>query len=155
MADFLSFLASLGAEDDFVVAANVAIVDDSRLVLVVLGVGVRSGAGGLEGHGSGGGDVAGSVGVVAAISRCACEAVWRLAEAAKVWNRAAGTPAVQTIGRVSSRGVDLQRQVVGVHIAQVIRILAIGADGELRHICLRLGQVSVIWINIVAWESPN
>lgn len=142
------------AEDHLVVAADVAGEDR----LVVLGVGKRSGAGVMEGIRSRGGGVARPVDVVAAISGCAGEFVGRLAEAVEVVDGAAGTPAVLTTDHASVRdesGVDLQRQVVGVHIAQVIEILAIEADGELRKIGLRLGLVPYIWISIVTWVSPN
>jgi len=128
------------------------------MVRVVLGEGVSFGAGVCEGFRSRGGDVARPVGVEAAVSRGACEGVGSLAEVVQVSNRAAGTPTKRTIGRASSRnlsGVDLQRQVVGVHIAQVVGILAIGADGELSQICLRLGIVSYSGISIATWESPN
>jgi len=128
------------------------------MVLVVLGVGISLRAGVREGFSSRGGRGARPVVVIAAISRWACEGVRRLAEAVQVRNRAAGAPTVQTIDLTSScnkSGVDLQRQIVGIHIAQVIKILAIAADGELSKICLRLGIVSLHWITTATWESPN
>jgi len=144
------------AEDHFIVAASVATVD---MVRVIRGEGISIRAGVREGFSSRGGNIASPIVVIATISRVACKGVWRLAEGGQVRNRASGAPTCQTIGSLSIHkrsNVDLQRQIVGVHIAQVIRILAIaGADGELSKICFRLGIVSHSCIRIVLWESPN
>jgi len=143
------------AEDHFVVAASVATVD---LVCGIRREGNSIGAGVRKLFSSRGGNIASPVVVIAPISRVACKGVWRLAETAQVRNRATEGPAGRTTGSLSVHkrsNVDLQRQIVGVHIAQVIRILAIAADGELSKICFRLGLVSLSWITTATWESPN
>jgi len=150
MANFLPSWA----EDHFVVATSAAGVGR----LVVLGVGESVGACVMEGYSSGSGNGSRPILINAPICRWACEGVWRLAKAAKVRNSAAGTPTEVAIWLASSRNLsraDLQRQIVSVHIAQVIKILGTEADGELSKICLRLDTVSKVRIPIGTWVSPN
>jgi hypothetical protein len=150
-----SFLIFLWAEHHFIVTASGAPV---HMIGVVPREGEGIGTSVCELFSSRRGNQSWAINVATTKAKWAGLKVGRPAKTGNVAdgaNRSATLQSLPLSRRCNGCWVDQQRQVVSVHVTDIVEILATGTDGELRKVCLRLGIISVSWICTASWIAPN